>query len=173
MTALRYEVRPRPLKARQLRAVPTGAQRSASIVRPDRPHSARSRALFAVATPASADSTLAVTWSTRPLVVKAARTPAQSRAAVERRQQALLRATGIAMSLIFALALGILLYTALGFGVEAGSVVTVLKGDSLWSIAAGMGADVPTAQIVKDIMELNSLRATTLEAGSQLVLPAY
>jgi LysM repeat protein len=52
-------------------------------------------------------------------------------------------------------------------------VVTVMSGDSLWSIsaaAAAPGEDV--RDVMSQIVELNGLRGTTLVAGQELAVPA-
>ena len=73
---------------------------------------------------------------------------------------------------LFVFALVIFAVAVFSGGVE-GSLVTVANGDTLWSIAADMGADVPLNQVVADIMALNSLSDTSLFAGDILVLPNY
>lgn len=102
----------------------------------------------------------------------AARQDRATRAVVVRRQRIIL-ALGIAAAAIFAFALGIFLYAALGLGLQAGGVTTVMAGDSLWSIASAMGTGLPTERVVHDIMALNALDGTHIAAGSQLLLPSY
>lgn len=48
---------------------------------------------------------------------------------------------------------------------------TVLPGETLWDIAAGMGVDGDVRDVVAEIMRLNALPSATLQAGQQLALP--
>lgn len=89
------------------------------------------------------------------------------------RQRNVLAGLAVAAVAIFAFALAIFLYAVLGVGPQAGAVTTVMAGDSLWSIASAMGSGLPTEQVVRDIMSLNALDGTHIEAGAQLLLPAY
>ncbi|QOR46345.1 LysM peptidoglycan-binding domain-containing protein [Trueperella pecoris] len=184
MTALRMEaVKVQPSR---LRAVTGQAQviSYGAPVRPDRPASTQVRHLHAVATPASADSA-SVEWnvaspvradrsSMRRAVPRPQSQPQpRSRARVRPQLHSAVLATLFVAGMLATMALGMLLYTALGFGMEAGSAITVMSGESLWSIADAMGVDVPTSQIVNDIVALNSLDGAHIEAGSTLLLPAY
>lgn len=175
--------------APRLRVVREGdLKRYGPAVRPDRPNT-RGNTLHAVPTAASADeAALAVRWSKEP--VRRSGAPAR-RSRQPRMEQRRMRAsqartyspelnfdnavkvtlTLAGMVLVFAL--GIFLYTALGFGLQAGDAITVVAGDSLWSIAQAMPVDIPTAQIVQDIAELNALESSVVAAGTELILPAY
>ncbi|MEW6926762.1 LysM peptidoglycan-binding domain-containing protein [Trueperella pyogenes] len=170
-----------PSRPARLRAVGTQTPRRAvSGVRPDRPISGARilRAVPAVPSAQSADS-VETPRRLQGSLVQSRRTQSirwqdAGRARGRQVQQRdILMSVGAAIAMLFAFAVGVFLYTALGFGMQAGAVTTVLAGDSLWSIAASMGNDIPTAQVVNDIIALNSLETTALEAGSQLLLPAY
>lgn len=50
--------------------------------------------------------------------------------------------------------------------------VTVLPGDTLWSIATTSTAGGDVRDTVAEIRELNALRSSTLVAGQQLLVPA-
>ena len=54
------------------------------------------------------------------------------------------------IGMVMAFALGIFLYAALGFGLQAGDAITVVSGDTLWSIATAMGLELPTVQVVRE-----------------------
>lgn len=167
-------VRPdRPAEAsRLLRAVPTPGSADVAFVRPSRPvrqirqvaRTSASRAAGSGRPVRIARWAQAGTW--------AVRQDRATRAVVVRRQRIIL-ALGIAAAAIFAFALGIFLYAALGLGLQAGGVTTVMAGDSLWSIASAMGTGLPTERVVHDIMALNALDGTHIAAGSQLLLPSY
>lgn len=189
MTALRSDatIEVRPASRPTLRAVRAGERKVA--VRPDRP----ARILRAVPTPGSADTAPArrvvaprpvERVATVPVVARAgaaravrgaapARSVAQQRSRMNARQRNVLAGLAVAAVAIFAFALAIFLYAALGVGPQAGAVTTVMAGDSLWSIASAMGSGLPTEQVVRDIMSLNALDGTHIEAGAQLLLPAY
>lgn len=188
MTALRIDERDSRAVAR-LRAVPSSAPRPMGpAVRPDRP-SSRKAGLHAVPPQPSVDGTaLAVRWSTAPVAPalrserkRTVDTPA--RRAHERQAQRQLQ-RGFSLNnaamvmltiagMVMAFALGVLVFTAMGLGLQAGDAITVVSGDTLWSIAAAMGVDVPTAQVVQDIAELNGLSGYSIVAGTELILPAY
>ncbi|MBP2411259.1 hypothetical protein JOF48_000058 [Arthrobacter stackebrandtii] len=51
------------------------------------------------------------------------------------------------------------------------TTVTVLEGDSLWSIAAGVDPDRNVRDVVQEIVALNQLGAGVLHAGQQLFVP--
>lgn len=183
MTALHIDERtPRPGSAR-LRTVPQGvAAAYAPAVRPDRPHSRRG-ALHAVLTPPSADGIdVTAHWVTQP-VARPARAPerkpldrSQVSAAIRAHERRVYYGVSSALTVIgmvMAFALGIFLYAALGFGLQAGDAITVVSGDTLWSIATAMGVELPTVQVVRDISELNALDGGSIVAGMELVLPAY
>ncbi len=185
MTALRLDDRVSRQGAPRLRVVPNSAPKPhGPVVRPGRPHS-RESGLHAVLTPASADSAVSARWTirpgARPIVAGSRRSERTSHyRAQERVARAddvqFGRAVALALTMIGMLvtfALGIFLYAALGFGLQAGDVVTVVSGDTLWNIATAMGVDVPTAQVVQDIAELNALDSPSIAAGTELVLPAY
>ena len=192
MTALRSDatIEVRPASRTTLRAVRAGERKVA--VRPDR----SARILRAVPTPGSADTAPArrvvasrpvERVATVPVVARAqragaaravrgaapARSVAQQRSRMNARQRNVLAGLAVAAVAIFAFALAIFLYAALGVGPQAGAVTTVMAGDSLWSIASAMGSGLPTEQVVRDIMSLNALDGTHIEAGAQLLLPAY
>lgn len=78
-----------------------------------------------------------------------------------------------AIALLSAFTLGMFLVAALGLGLQAGEAIRVVNGDTLWSIAAGMGTELPTEQVVRDIMDLNGLDSAEILAGSELTLPSY
>ena len=51
------------------------------------------------------------------------------------------------------------------------STVTVLQGESLWSIAAASDPNRDVREIVSEIVALNELGAGVLQAGQQLFVP--
>lgn len=182
MTALRIDERDSRAVAR-LRAVPSSAPRPMGpAVRPDRP-SSRKAGLHAVLPQPSVDGTaLAVRWSAAP-VAPALRSERKADAPVRRAHERQLQ-RGFSLNhaamvmltivgMVMAFALGILVFTAMGLGLQVGDAITVVSGDTLWSIAAAMGVDVPTAQVVQDIAELNGLSGYSIVAGTELILPAY
>ena len=75
------------------------------------------------------------------------------------------------------LALGVLLAGGLASaGTEPGAAataqrVTVAPGDTLWSIAQREAPDADPRDTVADILELNHLTSSAVEAGSVLLLP--
>jgi len=77
-------------------------------------------------------------------------------------------AVGIAFS---ALAGG----TALASGEQGTPVsfetVTVMPGDTLWSIAAAAAPDVDPRDVIEDIMRLNNLSGGSIQAYSSIAIP--
>ena len=75
------------------------------------------------------------------------------------------------------LALGVLLAGGLASaGTEPGAAataqrVTVAPGETLWSIAQREAPDADPRDTVADILELNHLTSSAVEAGSVLLLP--
>ena len=75
------------------------------------------------------------------------------------------------------LALGVLLAGGLASaGTEPGAAataqrVTVAPGETLWSIAEREAPDADPRDTVADILELNHLTSSAVEAGSVLLLP--
>jgi LysM domain len=52
------------------------------------------------------------------------------------------------------------------------SVVTVMDGQTLWSIAGEVDPERDPRDVVADIVELNTLRGSVLQPGQQLYVPA-
>ncbi|WP_309129093.1 LysM peptidoglycan-binding domain-containing protein [Microbacterium sp.] len=50
--------------------------------------------------------------------------------------------------------------------------VTVMPGDTLWSIAADAAPDADPREVIDDIMRLNSLPSGMVQTGTTLALPA-
>jgi LysM repeat protein len=50
--------------------------------------------------------------------------------------------------------------------------VTVLPGDTLWSIAAEAAPDADPRDVIDDIMRLNNLSGGAIQAGSEIAIPA-
>lgn len=65
--------------------------------------------------------------------------------------------------------------SALASGENAAAVsfetVTVLPGDTLWSIAADVAPDVDPRDVIDDIMSLNNLSSGAIQAGSEIAIP--
>ncbi|MDQ0615942.1 LysM repeat protein [Microbacterium sp. W4I4] len=49
--------------------------------------------------------------------------------------------------------------------------VTVMPGDTLWSIAAAAAPDVDPRDVIDDIMRLNNLSGGTIQAYSSIAIP--
>ncbi len=84
------------------------------------------------------------------------------------------RALGVVLGGLLAIALGVLLGLLLRAPVEGPTaVVTVEAGESLWSVAtsvAGPGED--PRDVVERIVSLNGLEHDVLQPGQDLVVPA-
>jgi len=50
--------------------------------------------------------------------------------------------------------------------------ITVMPGDSLWSIAGDIAPNVDTQQVIADIVSLNQLDTATVQPGQRLAIPA-
>ena len=50
--------------------------------------------------------------------------------------------------------------------------ITVMPGDSLWSIAATIAPGVDTQQVIADIVSLNQLETATVQPGQRIAIPA-
>ena len=65
--------------------------------------------------------------------------------------------------------------TALASGEQAAPVsfesVTVLPGDTLWSIAAEIAPDVDPRVVIDDIQRLNNLSSGMIQVGSEIAVP--
>ncbi|WP_309066970.1 LysM peptidoglycan-binding domain-containing protein [Microbacterium sp.] len=65
--------------------------------------------------------------------------------------------------------------SALASGEQAEPVVfetvTVLPGDTLWSIAAEAAPGVDPREVVEDIIRLNNLPSGMVQAGSEIAIP--
>ncbi|MEI2267874.1 MULTISPECIES: LysM peptidoglycan-binding domain-containing protein [unclassified Microbacterium] len=59
-------------------------------------------------------------------------------------------------------------------GTPAGSfsTVTVLPGDSLWTIAQDIAPDSDPRDVIDEIVRLNALPSTAVDAGESLAIPA-
>ena len=63
-------------------------------------------------------------------------------------------------------------YTARGEAVNQYSVVTVMKGDSLWSIASHrIAKDENTRDYVEELIKVNDLGSSAIYEGDQLKIP--
>lgn len=51
--------------------------------------------------------------------------------------------------------------------------IIVKNGDSLWSIAENLGANLDTRQVIYDIQKLNDLSSARINAGDKLFIPQY
>jgi len=49
--------------------------------------------------------------------------------------------------------------------------VTVLPGDTLWSIASEIAPGVDPRDVIDDIMSLNNLSSGAIQAGSEIAIP--
>ncbi|GAA2862067.1 MAG TPA: LysM peptidoglycan-binding domain-containing protein [Microbacterium sp.] len=49
--------------------------------------------------------------------------------------------------------------------------VTVLPGDTLWSIASEVAPGVDPRDVIDDIMSLNNLSSGAIQAGSEIAIP--
>ena len=58
-----------------------------------------------------------------------------------------------------------------GASADAFETVTVLPGDSLWSIARDVAPAADPRDVVDDIMNLNALSSAVLDAGQSLAIP--
>jgi hypothetical protein len=50
--------------------------------------------------------------------------------------------------------------------------VTVMPGDTLWSIAATIAPNADTQQVIADIVSLNQLETATVQPGQRIAIPA-
>jgi hypothetical protein len=50
--------------------------------------------------------------------------------------------------------------------------VTVMPGDTLWSIAGDIAPAADTQQVIADIVSLNQLETATVQPGQRLAIPA-
>ena len=50
--------------------------------------------------------------------------------------------------------------------------ITVMPGDSLWSIAATIAPNADTQQVIADIVSLNQLDTATVQPGQRIAIPA-
>ena len=50
--------------------------------------------------------------------------------------------------------------------------VTVMPGDTLWSIAGDIAPTADTQQVIADIVSLNQLETATVQPGQRLSIPA-
>jgi LysM repeat protein len=50
--------------------------------------------------------------------------------------------------------------------------VTVMPGDTLWSIATNIAPNADTQQVIADIVSLNQLETATVQPGQRLSIPA-
>ncbi|MFY9262477.1 MAG: LysM peptidoglycan-binding domain-containing protein [Actinomycetaceae bacterium] len=174
-----------PHPVRRTQPIGDGPQRQ--IVRPDRPASRKQRLLHAVPSAHSAGRAAEVSelgWRvvqprlphSRPATV---RRPAQQQ--TRRVEQTPVHDYSVVIKRVaqlialFALtvAAGFFIVAFFGLGPEAGSMMVVQSGDTLSSIAVSLGADVPTVEVISDIMALNSLDSTVLITGQELILPRY
>lgn len=57
-----------------------------------------------------------------------------------------------------------------GVGIEADAVV-VGEGESLWTVAANLGIDRDTRDVVSDIVDINHLSTPTVHPGQTLDVP--
>ncbi|MCZ2403718.1 LysM peptidoglycan-binding domain-containing protein [Paenarthrobacter sp. Z7-10] len=55
----------------------------------------------------------------------------------------------------------------------AASKVTVLQGQTLWSIASSADPSRDPRDVVSDIVELNGLRTSVVQPGQQLFVPSH
>ena len=66
--------------------------------------------------------------------------------------------------------------TALASGEQAASVsfetVTVMPGDTLWSIAAEAAPQTDPREVIDDIQRLNNLRSGMIQVGDEIAIPA-
>ncbi|MDT0158609.1 LysM peptidoglycan-binding domain-containing protein [Microbacterium sp. ARD32] len=66
--------------------------------------------------------------------------------------------------------------SALASGEESAPVafesVTVLPGDTLWSIAAEVAPGIDPREVIDDIMRLNNLGTGAIQAGAEIAIPA-
>lgn len=88
------------------------------------------------------------------------------------RGRAVVRALVATAAVALAIAVGALIGGLFSAAPVAGESVTVNSGDTLWSIAS---AEVPGADVrdvVTQIMALNGLESSTVQAGQVIVLPA-
>lgn len=53
------------------------------------------------------------------------------------------------------------------------AAVTVLQGDSLWTIAAASDPSRDVREVVSEIVALNDLSSSVLQAGQQLYVPIH
>jgi hypothetical protein len=50
--------------------------------------------------------------------------------------------------------------------------LTVMPGDTLWSIAIAIAPNTDTQQVIADIVSLNQLETATVQPGQRLAIPA-
>jgi len=50
--------------------------------------------------------------------------------------------------------------------------VTVMPGDTLWSIAGDIAPTADTQQVIADIVSLNQLETATVQPGQRIAIPA-
>lgn len=174
--------------------VAPGQPKRPSVVRPDRPNSRPAPANLAVVpTHKDADSRIRVTSPLRSVagpqwkIDHPGATVRRPVRRVERNERASSAASIDAYSLAVSVGkivlgalvglalfvLGMMIATALGLGMDASHLVYVQPGDTLWSIASMVDAQVPTTQVVSDIQALNGLANDNLIVGQELAIPAY
>ncbi|MFD5226898.1 LysM peptidoglycan-binding domain-containing protein [Microbacterium sp. NPDC058342] len=65
--------------------------------------------------------------------------------------------------------------SALASGDEVAEIsfetVTVLPGDSLWSIATEVAPEVDPRDVIDDIQRLNNLRSGSIQVGAEIAIP--
>ena len=89
-----------------------------------------------------------------------------------RRVLATLAAAPIAAAIAFSVLAG---GSALASGAQAAPVdfqtVTVMPGDTLWSLATTIAPAADPRDVVDDIIRLNNLAGGTIQVGSELAIP--
>ena len=78
----------------------------------------------------------------------------------------------IALSVAMVSGGGALASAVHGSTAESFSTVTVLPGDTLWSLAEEVAPAADPRDVVDGIMRLNALSSSRLEAGQTLAIPA-
>lgn len=101
----------------------------------------------------------------------------QSQLRLTRRGRLVLIGLPLLLVAILALVLSGFLTAPLKADVETGagtaaSKVTVLSGESIWSIAAQSGIDRDVREVVAEIVQLNDLGSSVLSPGQQIFVPA-
>jgi Tfp pilus assembly protein FimV len=91
-----------------------------------------------------------------------------------RRVVAALAATPAIIALGFAILSGGAALASGDAGADAGqfATVTVVPGDTLWSIASDIAPDVDPRDVINDIARLNALDSAELSVGASLAIPA-